>query len=93
MHFFQKKIIDEKNIKLNKAIICCKSYHARRCLSFYQYAFPNVHFYISIIDAYNINKNNWYTTKEGIGIVLSEVEKCGKQFPLILENTEYLYQF
>lgn len=83
---FSKMIIDEKSIRLNKAIICCKSYHARRCLLFYQYAFPDVCFYISTIDAYNISKNNWYTTKEGISIVLNEVEKCGKQFPLILNE-------
>ena len=35
-------IADENQLEINKAIIVCKAFHARRCLMLYQLAFPKV---------------------------------------------------
>lgn len=42
--------------------------------------FPNVQFYICPVTTQNIDKNNWYTSKNGIEKVMGEVERCGKYF-------------
>ena len=41
-----KRITDENNLAIKKAIICCKSFHARRCLMYYQLCYPQTEFTI-----------------------------------------------
>jgi uncharacterized SAM-binding protein YcdF (DUF218 family) len=38
--FMSRKIINEYGLTIKKGMICCKSFHARRCLMLYQLAFP-----------------------------------------------------
>ena len=45
--FLSRKVIDKHDIKIKKAIICFKSFHARRCLMLYQLAFPDIEFFVS----------------------------------------------
>lgn len=78
--FFSRKVIDESGIEIKTAMIICKAFHARRCLMLYQMAFPNVSFCVCPVHCYNITKNNWYTTDEGIDRVLGELARCGNQF-------------
>ena len=78
--FFSRKVIDESGIEIKTAMIICKAFHARRCLMLYQMAFPNVSFCVCPVHCYNITKNNWYTTEEGIDRVLGELARCGNQF-------------
>lgn len=81
---FSRRIADENNLNLKKAIICCKSFHARRTLMCYQLAFPDTEFYIYPIPYYQdnilISKENWYKTDIGIKRVLGELQRCGDQF-------------
>ena len=35
---FSKKVTDTAGLEIKKAILCCKSYHARRSLMYYQYS-------------------------------------------------------
>lgn len=83
---FSKKVTDLLGINIKKAIICCKSYHARRCLMYYETLYKDTKFIIHTVDIDNINKDNWYKTKEGINLVLGELERCGWQFKDILSN-------
>lgn len=55
---FSKKVTDSLGIKINKAIICCKSYHARRCLMYYETLYQDTKFIIHPVDIDNITKNN-----------------------------------
>lgn len=78
--FFSRKIIDEKGIEINSAIIDCKAFHARRCLMLYQMAFPEVRMKVCPVHCYNITKDNWFETEQGIDRVLGELARCGNQF-------------
>ncbi len=78
--FFSRKVIDESSIEIKTAMIVCKAFHARRSLMLYQMAFPDVSFIVCPVHCFNITKENWYTTEEGIDRVLGELARCGNQF-------------
>jgi len=69
-------------------MICCKSFHARRCLMLYQLAFPEAEIYVVPVDCYGITRDNWYTQEYGIDRVLGELARCGNQF--VEDMKEYL---
>lgn len=81
---YSKKLLEEKGIKIKKAIICCKSFHARRCFMYYQLAFPETEFMIYPVvyckDGMEITRENWHQTEEGIELVLGELRRYGEQF-------------
>lgn len=78
--FFSREIVDKKGIEINSAFIVCKAFHARRCLMLYQMAFPEVSIKVCPIHCYNITKENWFETEQGIDRVLGELARCGNQF-------------
>ncbi len=86
--FFSRKVVDEKGIEIKTAIIVCKAFHARRCLMLYQMAFPEVSIKVCPVHCYNVTKDNWFETEEGINRVLGELARCGNQF--VDDIKEYL---
>lgn len=78
--FLSRRIVDERGIEIKTAMIVCKAFHARRCLMLYQLAFPEVSFIVCPVHCYNITKDNWFKTEEGIDRVLGELARCGNQF-------------
>lgn len=78
--FLSRKAVDERGINIKTALIVCKAFHARRCLMLYQMAFPNVDIRVCPVHCYNITKDNWYKSEEGIDRVLGELARCGNQF-------------
>ena len=86
--FLSRKAVDEMGIEIKTAIIVCKAFHARRCLMLYQMAFPDVSFAVCPVSCYNITKDNWYKTDEGIDRVMGELARCGNQF--VGDFKEYL---
>lgn len=75
-----KRVTDNHNLEIKKAIICCKSFHARRCLMHYQIAYPKTEFIICPSQVKGITKDNWFTSEEGIDNVMGELSRCGSQF-------------
>ena len=88
--FLSRKVIDEKGITIKTALIVCKAFHARRCLMPYQMAFPSVDFKVCPVHCYDITKENWYTTEQGVERVLGELARCGNQF--VSDIKTYLIQ-
>lgn len=86
--FLSRKVVDESGVKIKTALIVCKAFHARRCLMLYQMAFPDVEIKVCPVHCFNITKDNWYTTEQGIDRVLGELARCGNQF--IGDVKEYL---
>lgn len=86
--FFSRKIVNDNSLEIKTAMIACKAFHARRCLMLYQLAFPDTEFIVCPVHCYNITKNNWYTTEQGINRVLGELARCGNQF--VGDIKEYL---
>ncbi|WP_426347901.1 YdcF family protein [Alloiococcus sp. CFN-8] len=79
---FTRKVVDEHNIKINKVLLICKSFHARRSLMFYQSAFPKVEFLVIPYNVSNITKKNWFLSEYGVKRVLGELKRCGDQFTM-----------
>ena len=46
----------------------------------YQMAFPNVKIKVCPVHCFNITKDNWYKTEQGIDRVMGELARCGNQF-------------
>lgn len=88
--FLSRKVIDEKGITIKTALIVCKAFHARRCLMLYQMAFPSIDFKVCPVHCYDITKENWYTTEQGVERVLGELARCGNQF--VSDIKTYLIQ-
>lgn len=82
---FSRELTDQLNLKISRAILCCNSYHARRCLLYYQLLYPETNFYVVPCNT-GINRTNWMNTDKGIDIVLGEVERCGGQFHKIMRD-------
>lgn len=78
--FMSAKVVEERGLEINSAIIVCKAFHARRCLMLYQAAFPAVRFAVCPVHCFDITTENWYKTDEGIDRVLGELSRCGNQF-------------
>ncbi|WP_099204415.1 YdcF family protein [Scatolibacter rhodanostii] len=77
---FAREVVNNNQLEMNKAILICKSFHARRSLMSYQMAFPNTKFFVSPVLSYDITKDNWYKTDYGIQRVMGELSRCGNQF-------------
>lgn len=75
-----RKVADERGLDVHAAIVVCKSFHARRCLMCYQFAFPEAEIMIVPVDVYDISRENWHTHEYGIERVLGELARCGNQF-------------
>ncbi len=83
---YSRQAVEEKGLDIKKGIICCKNYHARRCLMYYQLLFPETEFFVMPSETDGITRENWHKTKQGIQSVLGEMERCGSQFHQIIEN-------
>ena len=86
--FMSRKSTNENGLAIKKGMICCKSFHARRCLMLYQLAFPEAEISVVPVDCYGITRDNWYTQEYGIDRVLGELARCGNQF--VGDIKEYL---
>ncbi len=79
-----KKVCDDRKIEIRKAILVCKNFHARRCLMFYQFAFPNTEFIVQPVEYYengvNITTETWFKTETGQKRVLGELKRLENQF-------------
>lgn len=76
---YAKRVVEENNLSISKAIIVCKSFHAKRCLLLYQMYFPNVDFTIVTFDGFDISKDNWYQTEYGRKRVVGEIKRIEEQ--------------
>lgn len=83
---YSKDVTDKLGLKIKRCIICCKSYHARRCLMYYEKVYSDADIIICPVDVENITRNNWYTTKKGIDAVLGEFKRCAEQLGFIMED-------
>jgi len=82
------QVIQQDNIKVKRAILVCKSFHARRALLTYQIIFSSdIEFIVCpIIDDRDIRKDNWFLDNAKIIEVMEEVEKIGKYFAKQLQD-------
>ena len=77
---YSRKVTDCLGMEIKKAILCCKPYHARRSLLYYQLLYPETQFFVRPIQDSDGKRENWYLTEKGIRLVFGEVQKIGEQF-------------
>ena len=77
--FFSRAVTDARGLDVQKAIIVCKAFHARRCLTYWQLAYPQTSFRICPEVTLGITKEHWFKTETGINRVLGELARCGNQ--------------
>lgn len=85
---YSRRLTDEIGLEVKKGILCCKNYHARRCLLYYQLLFPRTEFSVVPSETEGISRHNWHRTQEGVEKVLGELERCGSQFHQIVKDLE-----
>ncbi|MGO1372556.1 MAG: YdcF family protein [Senegalia sp. (in: firmicutes)] len=91
---FSYEVIKKHRIKVDKVILVCKTFHARRAYLTYKIKFPSsVKFFVSpVIDGKDIRNDNWYLDVNKSSIVMNEVIKIGRYFekhiPNLSENNE-----
>lgn len=83
---YSRKVTDEMGLCIKQAILCCKPYHARRSLLYYQLLYPETKFLVCPIKDSAVTKENWFLSEEGTTIVLGEVERIGTQFHEIMRE-------
>ena len=83
---FSRKVTDAASLTIKKAILCCKNYHARRALLYYQRTFPDVQFLVCPVSADGITRQNWRDTSQGIAAVTTELTHILHQFELIMPH-------
>ena len=81
---FSKQVTDLHKIKVNKAILCCKTYHARRSLMYYQLLYPDAEILVCPACPDGITRENWRDTEVGVEAVTGEIDRIIKQFCLML---------
>ena len=81
---FSRKVTDQAGLKVKKAILCCKNYHARRAFMYYQRAYPETEFLVCPCSVDEITKENWKLTQHGIDEVLAETKRIISQFQLMM---------
>ena len=83
---YSRKVTEKEELNICRAILCCKPYHARRSLLYYQFLYPETRFLVCPVKDSQVRRENWYKTEKGINLVLGEIERIGVQFHEILRG-------
>ncbi len=76
---FTKALTDRLGIKVERAILCCKAYHARRAYTYYKREYPDAEILVCPCDKENVGPDNWYKTEKGIRCVSGELRRISEQ--------------
>lgn len=74
-----RRVTDAMGLTVRRAILCCKSFHARRALLYYQAAYPETRFLVCPAALPGYGREDWYLTEKGRAVVLGEVARLGDQ--------------
>lgn len=83
-----RQVTDELGLLVETAILCCKPYHARRSLLYYQLLYPDTRFLVCPVKDSDVRRDNWYLTEKGSSLVLGEMERIGTQFHEIMRELQ-----
>ena len=77
---FSAMVLKELGIKVERAILCCQAFHARRAFMTYAKYFPDTEILVVPTDTQGIAREDWYLQENSYRRVMSEVYKCGEYF-------------
>ncbi len=73
-------VLRESGIKVEKAILCCQAFHARRAFMSYSKYFPDTEILVVPTNTQGITKEDWFLHENSYRRVMSELYKCGMYF-------------
>ena len=77
---YSARVLKELGIKVEKAILCCQAFHARRAFMSYAKYFPDTEILVVPTETQGIRREDWYLQEKSYRRVMSEVYKCGEYF-------------
>ena len=83
---FSREVTEKAGLSVKKAILCCKSHHARRVLMYFQYVYPETAFLVCPSFPDGITRSNWNHTELGVDAVTGEVTRIIRQFSLMMDK-------
>ena len=83
---FSRELCDQNGLNISKGILCCRPFHARRALLYYQTAFPETEWIACPSSEDGVNADDWFRTPEGRKRVLGELRRLGDQINEQLEE-------
>jgi len=69
---FAKKKLEELHIPMNKIVVCCKNFHARRYQLTFSLVFSESEVLICPTDTQGITKENWYLSPDKFAKILEK---------------------
>lgn len=83
---YSRQVMDMLGIEVKTAILCCKTYHARRSLMYYRLLYPDARILVCPACPDGITRENWRKTEAGVEAVTGEIDRIIKQFCLMLQH-------
>lgn len=83
---YSRQVTDMLGIEVKTAILCCKTYHARRSLMYYRLLYPAARILVCPACPDGITRENWRKTEAGVEAVTGEIDRIIKQFCLMLQH-------
>ena len=83
---FSRRLCDERGVTVRRGLLCCRPFHARRALMYYQTAFPETDWTVCPCREEGLNREDWFLTPAGRERVLGEVRRLGDQIKEQLEE-------
>ena len=77
---YSATVLKELGIKVQRAILCCQAFHARRAFMSYAKHFPDAEILVVPTDTQGIRREDWFLHETSYQRVMSEVRKCGEFF-------------
>ena len=77
---YSAAVLKELGIKIERAILCCQAFHARRAFMSYARHFPDTEILVVPTDTQCIRREDWFLHEKSYQRVMSEVRKCGEYF-------------
>lgn len=84
--FFTRALTDREGICVNKALLVCRPFHARRAYSYYKWAFPDTDILVCPAEKDEINAENWFLTESGTDRVLGELKRISDYFASLVQE-------
>ncbi len=83
---FSAALCAERGLTVRRGLLCCRPFHARRALMYYQTAFPETAWIACPCREKGVDRDDWHLTPEGRRRVLGEVRRLGDQINEQLEE-------
>lgn len=77
---YSARVLQEREIAVRRAIICCQAFHARRAFLSYACHLGDAELLVVPTATQGITREDWYKTEKGFRKVMGEVTKCGAYF-------------